>query len=267
MTPTDNSRAKALRVWEKTCDLMGEGVRTYAGAKMVSEAIGESNLTVDRCQALFKSLGILKGESEYEYQRQKVYWTLLVNREAGLAAINAHFDAGRGMNWPESQKTHHAKAAVEAPKAKVNGKVAIEKRDDEPVAAIAGPDAPTPFEVLRTIRRDDIEALIEAARQYAGRNEAINTKFDELAKLGISIDREKAMKAIHVERDPMLESVARVLPYIERLEKRLERAEADRDELLTLRRDNQRLSSEYNREKEANKRLAERNAQLIAARQ
>ena len=76
-------------------------------------------------------------------------------------------------------------------------------------------------------RKDEGEALIEAARQYAGREEFIKEELKRFAEMGITIDE----TAIKVEKDDRLEGVAVLLPYIDRLKRSIERQSKALDEV------------------------------------
>jgi hypothetical protein len=146
-------------------------------------------------------------------------------------------------------------------------RVAVRMNGETPVEAIAGPDAPSPFESLRAIRKDDVQALIEAAKQYANRKDAVRQSFANLEKLGIKIDMDKAMSAVEFSENPYLEGVSILLPYLSTLEAQINQSNTWKVEVSTLRREKGQLQDLFNREKEANKRLSERMAQMTASRQ
>lgn len=97
--------------------------------------------------------------------------------------------------------------------------------------AIVGPEARSPFEALRSERKDESSALVEAARQYVDRRNVIRRAFAEMEKQGITVDWSQMDKVVSVETDDRLESVAALLPYITTLEKRIERLLQDTLEL------------------------------------
>lgn len=105
-------------------------------------------------------------------------------------------------------------------------KTAIRYEQDEPVEAIAGPEAPSPFEVLKPMRKDEPKALVEAARQYRDKTGGIRSKIDDVIatakELGISINETALRESVTVENDERLEIICLVLPYIEALERRVE---------------------------------------------
>lgn len=98
-------------------------------------------------------------------------------------------------------------------------------------AAEAAKAEPTDMEVKMRLagasKKDEGEALIEAARQYAGREEFIKEELKRFAEMGITIDE----SAIKVEKDERLEGVAVLLPYIDRLKRSIERQSQALDEV------------------------------------
>ena len=69
------------------------------------------------------------------------------------------------------------------------------------------------------MRRSDAEALIEAARQYAGRETFIEEELARFYAMGIEIDR----TAIKFSRDEVLEAVTPLVAYIDTLKNAIER--------------------------------------------
>lgn len=88
---------------------------------------------------------------------------------------------------------------------------------------VAGNDAPRPMASLSSERYDEPRALVEAARQYAGLHKQVDTKVKELEALGITVDRERLAKAVALPADPRLAAVAQAMPYIEGLERQVDR--------------------------------------------
>ena len=68
-------------------------------------------------------------------------------------------------------------------------------------------------------RKDEPKALIEAARQYMGREDFIAEELKRFAAMGITIDE----SAIKVEKDPVLEAVAALVPAWDRLTSTVDR--------------------------------------------
>lgn len=101
--------------------------------------------------------------------------------------------------------------------------MALSQKEDEPVKAIAGPDAPLPLAALAPLRRDESYALVTAARQYAGRRKAIHDKIRELKDQGISLKMD-VEDAFDFTTDERLESVSLILPYLDQVERFAENA-------------------------------------------
>ena len=119
---------------------------------------------------------------------------------------------------------------------------------------IAGPDPRPPLAALAPERRDEAEALVAAARQYAGIRHAVEAKIAELEALGVTVDRAAVAKAIRLPSEPALAAVADALPYIDRLERHAARlAESNTDlraklaNMPALLNENQRLKDQVGR--------------------
>jgi hypothetical protein len=188
--------------------------------------------------------------------------------------IGRHFARGGYLAknfWGKEHSTSNGTVAAPTPAPVVETEqVAIRTDDkDRPVEAIAGPDAPSPFESLRDLRKNEPGALVEAARQYANRNDFVIDRLTEIEKLGVVIDREKVMRAIKLQRDDEFEGIVKVLPYIDELEARVKQAlewrnetVSLRNELRTIRQERDAARAEARTQQEANKRLAERMSQV-----
>lgn len=203
-----------------------------------------------------RSLGFQKGVANI--------FTLQGNVEDGAKRIGQHIAAGGTIK--SGRKSLKATATPTAPNPEV---VAIRTDEqDRPVEAVVGPDAPSPFEGLRALKRDEPAALVEAARQYEHRQDFVLERLVEIEKLGVTIDREKVMKAIKLDRDDELEGIVKVLPYVGELEARVNQSENWRKDVLALRgeqrewaKERSRLEGELQRQKDANTRLAEKMVQ------
>ena len=142
------------------------------------------------------------------------YWTLLVDHDKARALLQESQEA-------RMRATDEMLAQPRKPR-KPQG-----FSQPETTVAIVGPDAPTLAEAMsrqvRDLRKDETGALLEAARQYANRKDSAMGKLQELAKtmeeLGIRFDADKAAAAMHFEEDERLETIALILPYVERLER------------------------------------------------
>lgn len=102
---------------------------------------------------------------------------------------------------------------------KVTPVTVAEETSPEETRAIAGPEAEQPLAALKPLRKDEPRALVAAAEQYADRHLAVEAKYDELVKMGITVDRNAFFGAVVLPVDARLEAVAQVLPYIKSLER------------------------------------------------
>lgn len=242
---------------------------------------------------VFESLGILTKRMTYGDPTKKIpgigrrwHYTLLVSREDAESVLaisqeerKAEFDRniaagaaksgalrkGKPINTARKKRTEAALAA--------NAEVAIATDPIEEVRAIAG-DEPdnTLAGRIREARRvsgkapDEAAALVEAARQYQGRNGALSAKITELAEtiksLGMTIDPETlaadVLDRVEFEPDPVLETVALVLPYITTLEQR-------NDRLGQTIVDQRNQLQGYEAVRVENRRLKEQNQRLVSA--
>jgi hypothetical protein len=62
-------------------------------------------------------------------------------------------------------------------------------------------------------KKPDVEALIEAARQYSKRDEFIQEEIHRFKRMGITLD----ISAITIEKDPVLEAVSNVITHVDHL--------------------------------------------------
>jgi cell division septum initiation protein DivIVA len=278
-----HGRDQTSRIWRKFMDYTG-GAEKEGSSRAISVAIGEDYGPTRGALELMGHLKVIGTRSEYELRRQRVFYRPLMNLADGYKTIDAHFAAGRGMNYFKKLREQELAAkralaeaeevvaeatalaeAVIAEEPKTNG-VTIATRETEETRAIAGPDSVSPFEALRPMRKDEAEALLEAARQYAHRGDALATKLGELEALGIHIDFDKMADAVSMEPDPILAAVAGLLPMVDRMlaanQRLTEEREAMRNELVEKRRETGVLAQEVNNLKDANRRLSERNVTL-----
>lgn len=80
---------------------------------------------------------------------------------------------------------------------------------------------------LRPLRKSEPEALIEAARQYMGREAFIKEELERFAKMGITIDE----SAIKVEKDPVLEAISGLVGFIDNQKAAIDRQAEALDKL------------------------------------
>lgn len=239
---------------------------------------GVGNVSSDKGVAdrlrLMAKLGLLRTEVVHEgggrgqYPVARASQHLLVDVEAGAKTIGTWF--AKGGYLKVDSKNNRRLLSERAASVPINTETVAIRTDDEdrPVEAVVGPDAPSPFEALRELRKNEPGALVAAARQYAHRQDFVLERLTEIEQLGVKIDRDKIMKAIHLDRDDEFEGIVKVLPYIDELEARAKQAENWRNELVSVRAElnaarieKNRLTTEVQRQKDANQRLATKMAQ------
>lgn len=241
--------------------------------------IGVGDSAAKRHITLFEDLGILGRRMEYGNMTtnglafgRHYHWTLLVPKEDAIKRLSDS-QAQRETAIQENVKDgarrgsakRYGKSRATAPTETV---VVADDASPEETRAISGPEPDRHLgslmnETVKSIRKDDAAALIEAARQYANRTSSITAKIDELAKVaaevGVTFDRAKAAEAVSYEPDERLEVVAQLLPYIDRIERSLERVSNQLVEQSGKVRD-------YDQMKVENRRLRERIEHLISNR-
>lgn len=271
-TGTNNRPAavadRQVMLWGSLNDMTGgKGVRFHTRSQDLADVTGLHRASVQRFLQLAKYLKLLRMESEYGSMghgkgvEQKVYWTVLVDREEGTRMLKEFFAKGGRLD-----DIHHVGREA-------NGKMIYQGRRkpvqiEEETVAIVGDDAPKPMESLRSIRKNDAEALIEAARQHLNRGSAVDAKIKELESLGLVVDHDALRSAIQLQPDAVLDAVAQLLPEWDRMDRTVTRLSAEASqwhaEQVELRREVGQLREAFNREKAANQRLSEKNARMAA---
>ena len=262
-------------------DLPEVGTEGEYSSRVMAAHTKTNDHAAGRCLRFLRGLGLIDYRSEYGKHftgGQRVYMVRKLDLEAGLTAIYKHFDAGRSYSWfetgqPGGPAKGTTKVGTTRPKeiTETLAKIAVSDAPTEETRAIAGPEPEAPMkEALRpALRLDDVEALVEAARQYTNRGEAVQTKIAELRELGVTVDADMLTKAVHFEVDERLEAVAVVLPLIDNLQftnQRLRRDAADdKRSAIEARRELGTVTKERDELKRANTRLAERNVALREA--
>jgi len=267
-----------ISTWVGLCAYYPKGERLPASAEKLAKDLKIARTASQKHTKLFRALGLIKSEEEWGQRSRFIFYTRLVDEAEGERLIHKHFDEGgtmvvKGLTDLPSSSVSRAKTK-KAPRItnaedlnRVFPKVAVDESETrstkDVLRASAGPEPePTMRLVTRPAMKDEEAALVEAARQYSTRHEAVFAKFSELEAMGITIDREKAMKAVKLERDDELEGVSKVLPYIDRLERNLDRALANsntvRDDAKELRAELAKVQNDLKNERAANHRLAEK---------
>jgi hypothetical protein len=209
----------------------------------------------------FEELGILSRTLTFEgYQKQQAHLTMLIPKHEGEKALESWherqrmsttpllFPSGRKLRRGERQRLavhggepqymEEPEKAPEVVAEAVPEKVAITDSPKEEVKAIAGPDAPSPWEKLRPLRRDEARALVEAARQYQARKASLYTKLDELREAGFTVPD---VSAFNFQTDDRLETIGLVIPFFNELENENRRTVTWVEKVKTLQRENDEL--------------------------
>lgn len=261
----------------KMYDLLGTEKENQTAYLQVAEVLGLSGHQMMHLKRTLEYLGALKTRVEYgrmvgdkNMSGRTSFWTLTgdpetTTREAlrlwssKTPVYEAKSRADRERRQArrtngvrdETNFRNHGSQAVGGP--------VVRYVRDEPAEAIAGPDKNSPFDVLASLRKNEPKALVEAARQYAGRRQLINQKLDELEKAGITVNREEFFRSAQLETVEHLDIISLVLPYIDQLETQVQ----NKDRIIATTREDLRgmaqLRTEYNNLRESyNKAIRDR---------
>lgn len=194
-------------------------------------------------------------------------YTLLVTPEAARAILNEQLHQ-REQQISQNKAEGHAKSGA-TKRAKTAARHAEETdvtRPDETVA-IVGEDAPkglgshidpATLASLRSTRKDESAALVEAARQYSTRTSTVLDMLDGLEaqakELGITFDKEATAKMFSFDRDERLETVLLTLPYVDTLLQENRRLVTQNGELLAKLEQFDRIKRDYEALQRANER-------------
>lgn len=218
------------RLLAKLYDLMKVGeTNEWMSIRKAVELFEMPEGTISNSLIVFDDLGILKREISWpDFQKQKVDWTLLVDRkeaEQRLATWHEkvrmsptylkfpkHEVQPRSSTVAKREERQAEQPREERPQVAVATKPATEGQE---LVASAGPEAESPFAALRSMRKDESKALIEAARQYANKGKFLEDKIEELRREGFEV----APGALSIKRDERLEAVALAVPYVDALER------------------------------------------------
>jgi len=263
---TETTPSMLVRTWRAISADLGDMKEHVYGSSDIARVSGLNVPSAGRAQRFFRGLGMIGYRSEYLGAKsggQIVHTKALMSVEDGVTRIYKHFDAGRAYSWFES-----GEPGGNPPRAYVKKEaiVVADERSTEEVRAIAGPEPEKPMAVLAPMRKDEPEALIEAARQYANRSASVTQHINELRELGVEVDVDMVWAGIKMTPDWELEAIGKVLPIIDRWERRatVARTEAAalKDELTDLRKIVEPLRTEVHTLKTANRRLSEKNVAI-----
>lgn len=223
-------QAKRRVTLDRIYDVLDVGVEArmvtnemFAAPQLSAHTVGDYVRTFEEAGILTRRCEWLASSDNYRFGK-RWHWTLqkphaeavaILDRidEQELEAADRNFKAAISTKVAKSKEVRFTDGS------------AVRVVDGQPVEAISGPDAPSPFDVLRPYRRIVSEpyALVEAARQYRDRgskiDSRINALLEEAADLGLKVDEDALRAAIvPVAHDERLETIVLALPYIEQLE-------------------------------------------------
>lgn len=157
----------------------------------LAKEIGATPAPFQKAVQTYKEVGALITRLVYDRGRRS-FWLLALPRDEALARLDAH-------HRQEIETMTAERAEPEATKL---------------VASVGDHVEHQPFQALKPMRRDEQEALIGAARQYAARKEILRETIAQLERAGIKANSE----AFEFTHDDRLEAIMLVLPAIDRLE-------------------------------------------------
>ena len=145
------------------------------------------------------------------------HYTLLLSHEEAVE---------RFEKWATMAAATDAQNRKDGANRRYEDQLVAEAGEDKPAGLAASVDAKT-VKRLKESRKDEASALVEAARQYANRDDRLDGMIADMEKaakeMGIAFDAASALGLFTVEHDERLEVIAQVMPYIERLERENER--------------------------------------------
>lgn len=201
----------------------------------VTQALDAKRGDVEKASATATKVGLLTRETRALGQRDiHSYWKLVMPKEGAIRALDAYWQDEEEERLASHRGGEREVVIRERVAAALQEKVVVtEAPAENGTAAIAGPDAPSPFADLAPLRKDEPAALVEAARQYQNRSKLVAEAQERfmavLSDAGVSID--PSTINVTYERDERLETIALVLPRITELEGRVERLTKERNEV------------------------------------
>jgi hypothetical protein len=72
------------------------------------------------------------------------------------------------------------------------------------------------------MRKDEPRALIEAARQYMTRQDAVEKQYQSLVTMGLSVDKDLFFKSISLPKDDFLDAISHVVPLVTSMDSKFE---------------------------------------------
>jgi hypothetical protein len=253
----EKALADYLNALENTYALLGTEPNAGVAYAKVAEAISVPHWRFINLKTLMEDLGILRSEIEYNAvvngkrtMGRRSTWQLVVPLEEAKARI-IKWDK-KGDSWEYEKRpgyvpkapvgkgrfskpellvetaaeyagnhiaTDSLAAMMEAEsRFQEEPPVTIAKTEREETRAIAGPEPEKTFAALASLRKDEPAALVEAARQYSNRQNAVEKQYQSLVTMGLDVDKEKFLASISLPRDEFLEAISLVLPLVTSLQ-------------------------------------------------
>lgn len=268
------------RILKKMLDLIPLNVEQKSvSAQKIAEAIDETRTGVDSAIRNYEKAGIITRVKRWRTSADgpgargiETRMTIVLDYNRAKEALDKRHQAelmepraSRGSTKPRATASPpvEKQSVTQVTVRKVNGadetipmKVAVsteppKDRSAEILRAVAGPDREDGWQkALASLRKDEHYALVEAARQYAGRRDELRSKVKELEAAGVTL-KVTIEEAFDFERDERLETIALVLPYIDQLERYsirwAQRVSSINDEVRTLRAENEGKDRELRR--------------------
>lgn len=262
-------QANRRRILDHLYNTLEVGVeKGDVSSSRLSDELGLTRPVTDACIRDISDIGILNRRVEFRPNLNGVtggriaYWTLTVDHETARDLLR-ELDSQEDDHYHRSMReAASSRAKNRETTAKIDA-VVVRVADNEFVDAIARPEQISAFESLRELRKDEAFALVEAARQYIARDTTIDASVESLIaqakSLGVTIDVDALRSSITVEYNERLEGVALALPYIERLERQVDRLTTANNEYRAKIKAHEDLARE-------NRALKEQNTRLIAQR-
>lgn len=187
----------------------------------LAEELGATAAPFLKATHTYREIGALITRLVYEHGRRS-FWTLAIPQDEAIRRLTEH--------------QHNEIVAMSTPS---------QPEPASELVASAGEDPESPFAPLKQLKgRDEEEALVAAARQYAGRKDVMATTVTQLEAAGIEVKRD----AFTFKTDPVLEAIVLVLPVIDRQRKMNEYLEERwtrlKDQLTPLNRQIEELKNE-----------------------
>ena len=248
----ENAMYEYMDVLEKTYALLGDKPNVGVAYQKVADAISVPGWRMVNLKTLMEEQGILRTEINYNaivdgkrtMGRQSTWQLIVPIEEAKRRIIKWE---KKGYSWEyEKRPGYVAKFPVKNKVAKPEPEVLVEtaaeyienrvttwpnfeeppvtiaKTEKEETRAIAGPEPEKAFAALASLRKDEPMALVEATRQYASRQTAVEQQYQSLVTMGLQVDKEKFLSSISLPKDDLLEAISLVLPLINTLENKNE---------------------------------------------